>query len=195
MRLSFIGAFGLISSIPSFASPTSSLHYKRDASATNWAYTQIQAALDNLDKAFKDRNLQYPRISDDQRIVTLLQSNAALDDRLRIGGREIRRGPMITTTEASAITPKSNALYYSVQNIMTSWKLEKPKAVAVGKQLWVLDELMNFSEAFVIFSDSLTSRLNSTIEQRASQLLKGRFTNIIEAVITDYRLCNTPTCP
>ncbi|KAF2669945.1 hypothetical protein BT63DRAFT_454126 [Microthyrium microscopicum] len=107
-------------------------------------------------------------------------------DALRAGSRDVRRGPAITGNEAVKLLNWSESLTNYLQLGAKGWIGAKNVAVAVGAKDVIREELLNLSDAAIVFQDAITSKLPATA-QSPGLIFKSRQTSALESAIREYR--------
>jgi hypothetical protein len=182
MRFNIISAVCLVGSV--IATPIELT--TQDISVVDAAMRRVSSTMQNLDIALRRLGPYKDAGEADAQITWVLPYAQGLIDDLRFGSREIRRGPTVNTAEALSLPQKTDTMFKQLQSVITGVRSARPIAIAAGKKLWVLDTLMNGSDAMREFFDAIISKLGP-VEAGLSLGTKQQFLRAFDAVVQEYR--------
>jgi hypothetical protein len=142
-------------------------------------------ALEGLQKELRSwRNLRGGDIQKVVRQAEALQKRATSE--VHNGAREIRRGPYITPGEAYKMGEWANAFSDLVVDTMELWISNKRIVNQVNARQVILNELKDFAEALISFSDASNSRVSVASLTTSITNHKKRQATAVENAIKDY---------
>jgi hypothetical protein len=120
--------------------------------------------------------------------LRLLDKYKALNNDIRNGARDIRRGPSVNVIETAILLTGVNSFASLITDAVNAIMTENAKRMiwTAGKQdaqQRFFIELENASEACTNFGDALVSKL-PLLEQGVASLFKTAFVNLIEPAVT-----------
>jgi hypothetical protein len=158
-----------------------------DLSRVELSLKRISAALTDLDAGIKNIPGGGDTSEAQRQTSNLLSVARVAIDELRLGAREIRRGPNVGAWEGLTLLPSLNSLSTQLDSSSKGWVYAKPMVRAAGMTQTVLELLMDASEATLVFSDTIIGKL-PYIEQPLGTTYKNQFVAIIEKSVAEYKL-------
>jgi hypothetical protein len=158
----------------------------RDARIVNNSIKNVQVALRSLSQAIKalDPSLRGNVVSMEQNIEWRAQAvNQALQD----GSMNVRRGPSVTTPEATALVPLIESLTLTTQDAMNTWIGAKRTIVRSGGKEAALRILRTQELAADEFTDAMLSKLPE-ITKYAGRAYGQLSKNLLQTAISQYRM-------
>jgi hypothetical protein len=183
MRLTiipFLCLLGSVIAIPIELAP-------RDSSVIERSLKRVLNSMTKLDNGMKQRRSGGDTREAQKETNGLVQLGKDLVEELRLGSREVRRGPAVNSFEAIALLQGIDNLTRVLQSITNGWIDSKRMVLAAGSKATVLNLLLDASEGSTVFSDAIISKL-PLLEQTLGQQFKTTFTMIIEMAIKEYRI-------
>jgi hypothetical protein len=182
MRFTLIPLVCLIGSV--VAAPLK--HTARDLAVIDGSLRRIGISLSRLENGMKSRRPGGDSIEAERETNGLLSLNRSVVDEVRLGSRDIRRGPGVNVVEATALASSIGGLIKQTQRVMDGWIDSKRMVVVAGKRNIVLDELLSHSDAVAVLADAIIFKLPGT-NQGLGQQFKVAINKVIESAISAYK--------
>jgi Hydrophobic surface binding protein A len=158
----------------------------RDARVIDNSIRNVQSSLRGLSIAIKalDPTLRGDVVSKEQNIERRAQG---VTQALQEGTINVRRGPFVTATEATALVPIVESLTITTQETVNTWITAKRTIIKSGGKDAALRILRTQELAADEFTDAMLSKMPDIIKYAGRAY--GQITkNILQTAITQYRM-------